>query len=504
MSAPTSYRAPVAVPLAEVATAVGGTLSRSGGGAARGLRQDSRAILPGEVFVARAGERADGLDYVDQAVARGACAVLAERGHAPKSATVPLLLVDDVRLAMAQAAAVIYGEPTRALPTVGVTGTNGKTTTCSLVQSVLESQGQLPAVMGTLGAGIGNRRIDTGLNTPEADELTRIAAWLRDQGASHLLMEVTSHALAQRRTDGLCFRVAAFTNLTRDHLDLHGTMQAYGDAKERLFVDLEPDVAAVMVDDPFGASLADRARASVLRVSARPGSRADLRPSSPPELSPSGIRCAVATPAGSVDLHSPLLGAHNLENLLLALAVLIALDVDGPAAAAGLAASRAVPGRLERCDEAADDLTVFVDYAHSPDALERVLTTVRLLTKSQVICVFGCGGNRDRDKRPLMGEVVARLADVAIVTNDNPRDEAPEIIAQGIVAGTEGAPAPPLVELDRGRAIAIAIARAKPGDVVVIAGKGHETTQTVGSESVPFDDRERARQALTRRRLGQP
>ncbi len=500
MGTPSSYRARSSVPLAQVAEVIGGRLTEASLGVAYGIRQDSRTIGSGEIFVARAGALADGLDFVAQAISRGACAVLAERGHAPDCPGVPVLVVDDVRLAMARAAAVIYDDPSQALPTVGVTGTNGKTTTCALVRSVLESAGHRPAVMGTLGAGIGDRQIATRHNTPEADELTRIAAWLRDQGASQLIMEVTSHALAQRRTDGLHYRVAAFTNLTQDHLDLHGTMAAYGEAKARLFLELGPEIAAVMVDDAFGADLAGRISGSVMRVSARPASQAEVRPSSQPSIDAHGIRCQVATPEGELTLRSPLMGGHNLENLLLALAVLMALGIDGRQAAEALASSPSVPGRLERCDRAEDPLAVLVDYAHTPAALERALGAVRPLTSGRVICVFGCGGDRDRAKRSMMGEVVGRLADIAIVTSDNPRSESPESIAEAVVAGFVGQSAEPIVELDRERAIGLAVASAQPGDVVIIAGKGHETLQVVGQVASHFDDREQARRALERRR----
>jgi UDP-N-acetylmuramoyl-L-alanyl-D-glutamate--2,6-diaminopimelate ligase len=501
MGTPSSYQARSAVPLAQVADAVGGVVTQGRAVAVRGIRQDSRTIAPGEIFVARAGELADGLDYLDQATARGACAVLAARDHQPDSAPLPVLLVDDIRLAMATAAALIYGDPSRALPTVGVTGTNGKTTTCDLIRSVLQSAGHRPGVMGTLGARLGDQTIPTVHNTPEADELTRIAAWLGDQGASHLIMEVTSHALAQRRTDGLHYRVAAFTNLTQDHLDLHGTMEAYGEAKARLFLELGPEVSAVMVDDPFGLELAQRCPGSVLRVSARRDGRADLFPLSQPSVDSHGLGCHVATPEGELRLRSSLIGQHNLENLLLALAVLMALGIDGRQAVAALAESPPVPGRLERCDQPEDQLTVFVDYAHTPAALERVLSALRSMTRGRVICVFGCGGDRDRAKRPLMGEIVGRLADRAIVTNDNPRNESPEAIADAVWAGLAGQRADPVVALDRGQAIGLAVAEAEAGDVVLIAGKGHETLQTLGCHGTHFDDREQARQALAKRRL---
>lgn len=491
---------PAGVTLARVAQVVGGALTGDHTVVARGIRHDSRTIESGDVFLARRGEHADGLTFAEQAIARGACAIMAEAGHAPATAAVPILRVADARLALARAAALLYGDPTAELDTIGVTGTNGKTTTAYLVRHVLESTGHHPGVMGTLGVRWADRELHLQHNTPEADELTRIAAWMRDEGASHLILEVTSHALAQRRVDGVRFRVAAFTNLTPEHLDLHGTFEAYGRAKTRLFVDLRPELAVLVVDDELGASLSRRIDGPVLRVSLLDRGTADVRPAAPPRVDGHGIHCPIITPAGPATLASPLLGAHNLENLLAALGILVGLGVDPVRAAEALGTSPAVPGRLERCDGSADDIAVYVDYAHTPDALEKVLSALRPLTRGRLICVFGCGGDRDRSKRPLMGEAVGRGADVAVVTSDNPRTESPAAIAEQVLHGLGGLGADVVVELDRARAISWAIEQARPGDQVIVAGKGHETVQVVGTQPRPFDDRVHARGALARRR----
>jgi UDP-N-acetylmuramoyl-L-alanyl-D-glutamate--2,6-diaminopimelate ligase len=296
------------------------------------------------------------------------------------------------------------------------------------------------------------------------------------------------------------FAVAAFTNLTRDHLDYHHTLEAYAAAKARLFFELAPAIAVIMVDDPFGEHLAHRVRMPVLRVSRDRGSSADIRPANAPELDARGLRCEVQTPAGVVNLDAPFVGDHNLANLLLTLGIASALGVPVDCAAAALARSPSVPGRLERCDTGDDDLSVLVDYAHTPDALERALRAIRPLTRGAVHCVFGCGGDRDRSKRSIMGQLVGDLADVAILTNDNPRSEAPEAIAAAVQRGLQGRRARALTELDRARAIDMAVRGASAGDVVLIAGKGHEPYQIVGDETRHFDDREQARRALAARR----
>lgn len=468
--------------------------------AVSGVRQDSRTIEPGDLFVVREGEKTSGARYVGEAILRGAAALLVQRGARIEANGLPVIEVDDVRLGVSRAAAAVYGHPSFALQVVGITGTNGKTTTSVLTQAAIEGTGKRPALMGTLGYRFSGLSIDAAHTTPEGDDFARIASSMRASGATHLVTEVSSHALAQARVDAVRFRVAAFTNLTQDHLDFHGTMEAYAEAKARLFFDLSPGAAVLFTDDPFGEQLAKKVRSPLLRVSARPFAHAEVAPL---WLSAEThrTRARVQTPSGEVEVDSPLVGAHNLSNLLLALGIVSALELDVQAAAASLSRTT-VPGRLERCDGEGDDVTVLVDYAHTPDALERVLATVRRLTTSRVLCVFGCGGDRDPHKRSPMGAAVGRGADVAIVTSDNPRSEDPRAIVDAILPGISGSPAHVEVELDRERAIRKAVLMASPGDVVLIAGKGHETHQLIGATRRSFDDREVARLALRERAGG--
>lgn len=464
----------------------------------RGVRQDSRRVEPGDLFVVRQGLATSGALYTEEARRKGAVALLVERGTEVEAHGLPVVEVDDVRVALARASAAICGNPTFALEVVGITGTNGKTTTSVLTQAAIDGVGKRAGLMGTLGYRFGDLDFEATHTTPEADEFARMAAAMHRASATHLVTEVSSHALAQARVDAVRFRVAAFTNLTQDHLDFHESMEAYGQAKARLFFDLAPGAAAIVVDDPFGRELAKKVRTPLVRVSSQLFAHAEVAPIWLAHES-DRIRARVATPSGEVEIDSPLVGAHNLSNLLLSLGIVCALDLDVRKAAEAL--SRAtVPGRLERCDGPGDDVLVLVDYAHTPDALERVLRAVRATTKGRVLCVFGCGGDRDPHKRPLMGEAVAKGADLGIVTNDNPRTEDPRAIAEAILAGMSGAEVE--VELDREKAIEKAVQLAEPGDVVLIAGKGHETYQIVGHERRAFDDREIARRALARRREG--
>jgi UDP-N-acetylmuramoyl-L-alanyl-D-glutamate--2,6-diaminopimelate ligase len=464
------------------------------------VRQDSRRIAPGDLFVARAGGKCDGASFAGDAVLRGARAVMVERGAPLPDVAVPVLTVHDLRRAVGFAAAAVHGHPARAVRVVGITGTNGKTTTSFLTQAALLGAGARAARLGTLGFAFEGESLDLGLTTPEADDLTRLLSLVRDRGGSHLVMEVSSHALTLGRVEALEPDVAVFSNLTQDHLDLHGSMEAYAAAKLRLFTELSPRASVVNVDDPHGVTIASMARGRVLRVSKQPGA-ADVCPMDV-SVDASGIRGRVRLPSGEVELASRLVGRHNLDNLLASLAVVDALGLDPSAAARGLGEAPGVPGRLERCDGPEDDVLVLVDYSHTPDALERALTTCRSLGRGEVICVFGCGGDRDRQKRPLMGDAVGRQAHRAIVTNDNPRSEEPEAIAAAIVPGLARHGIPFEVELDRACAIERAVTRAAAGDVVLVAGKGHEPYQIIGSERRDFDDRVEARRALARRRGG--
>ncbi|HEV8550775.1 MAG TPA: UDP-N-acetylmuramoyl-L-alanyl-D-glutamate--2,6-diaminopimelate ligase [Polyangiaceae bacterium] len=448
-----------------------------------GVRQDSRTVVPGDLFAARSGKRASGADFAVEAVRRGAAAVLAEPGALTAPLGVPVVEVSDVRAALGRAAELVYGSPSRALALVGITGTNGKTTTSLLLEHALTVLGARPARLGTLGYSFGGVAEEGALTTPEADEVSRRLASALGHGASHFVMEVSSHALSLARVDALHFRVAAFTNLTQDHLDFYPSMAAYGAAKERLFSELSPEISVIAVDDEFGRGLAARAQGRVLTTGRAP--EASVHPLTF-TTDGHGVRAEVATPRGSVSLVSALVGEHNLENLLLALGVLLALGFEPGPAASALGSAPAVPGRLERCDRDDDDV--------------RVLAATARITAGQVVCVFGCGGDRDPDKRPKMGAAVAQGAARAVLTSDNPRSEDPAVIAAAVEAGLRDGRATYEVVLDRAQAIEKAVLEARPGDSVLIAGKGHEPYQIIGVEKRPFDDRVEARRALQRRR----
>jgi UDP-N-acetylmuramoyl-L-alanyl-D-glutamate--2,6-diaminopimelate ligase len=470
----------------------------------RGVRHDSRLIEAGDLFVARRGASFDGARFVRDAIARGATAVLAapEEVEAASAAGVPVVTVEDPGAALGYVASAIYGHPSFALEVIGVTGTNGKTTTIHLARAAIDGALGMPScgVLGTVGQAFGSWHAPTGHTTPEADELARTMAGMRDAGATHVAMEVSSHALELGRVRGVRFRVAAFTNLTQDHLDFHGSLRSYGEAKARLFTELGPGAAVLNVGDPFGRELAARVRAPLVRVSAQPDAQADIVPLQT-RIDARGILATVRTPGGPIELASRLIGGHNLENLLVALGIAHALELDLGRAAAALSVEPNVPGRLERCDAPGDDLLALVDYAHTPDALARVLDAVREVAGSgRVWCVFGCGGDRDPTKRGPMGEAVARRADVAVVTNDNPRSEEPTAIADAVIRGVRAGGREPIVELDRRKAIEVAIRSASAGDVVLVAGKGHEDYQVVGTVAQPFDDRIETKRALSERR----
>jgi UDP-N-acetylmuramoyl-L-alanyl-D-glutamate--2,6-diaminopimelate ligase len=487
--------------LRELATALRAKVTGDASVEVSGVRQDSRGILPGELFAIRGGAHTTGWKFVDDAVRRGAVAVMAEQEPSSAPLAVPILLVRDVRSAIARASSIVYRDPTGSLAVVGITGTNGKTTTSYLVCRALEACGARPGLIGTIGYRFEDWAVDAPHTTPEADDIARLARSMLDRGASHLVMEVSSHALAQSRVDAVHFRAAAFTNLTQDHLEYHGSMAAYGEAKARLFVELAPHVSVINVDDPFGRDLARRGQGPLVTVSSVPGTDADVVPLRT-LLDFRSTAAIVRTPYGEIALDSKLIGGHNLSNMMLGLGISSALGLDLGKAAAAFS-DAAVPGRLERCDGPGDDLVVVVDYAHTPDALERILSTITTLRKagagSRLICVFGCGGDRDPTKRAPMGRAVAAWADIAVVTSDNPRSEDPAAIVEAIQPGLVGARAV-VVELDRRKAIAGAIAGARSGDIVVIAGKGHETYQIVGEVTRHFDDREEAKEALALRR----
>ncbi len=506
--------------LDEIAREIPGDATVLGNASTRvyGVHHDSRLVMPGDLFVARKGITSDGTEFIEQARARGAVAVLAAAGSVDEaSAGMPVVAVTDVTSGFAYASAAVYGHPAFTLEIVGVTGTNGKTTTAHLVRRAIDGIFGAPhcGFIGTVGNAFGDLSIAASYTTPEADEVARVMARFRAAGATHLAMEASSHALALGRVLAVRFRVAAFTNLTQDHLDFHSSMDDYAEAKALLFTASGPGAAVINVGDKTGAMLATRVRAPLFRVTTKVGatvSEADIAPTAV-TFTARGIEATLRTPVGTVDVKSRLVGAHNLENLIVALGVLHALELDIRAGELALREELGAPGRLERCETDGDDIVVLVDYAHTPDALEKVLASVRAVTKSRILCVFGCGGDRDTTKRAPMGEAAARAADVVVVTNDNPRSEDPGAIAAAITpgvraggrlettslalrAGARGY----VVELDRARAIALAVDAARPGDVVVVAGKGHEDYQIVGGEKRSFDDRVEARSALARRR----
>ena len=465
---------------------------------------DSRRVTPGMVFVALRGLKADGAQFAPQAVARGAVAVVAETE--PRSPSqVPWVVVPDARLALAVLADRIQGHPSGLLKVVGITGTNGKTTTAYLLRSIFEAAGMRCGLLGTVVYSLGHADIEATRTTPESADVQQMLRQMVDNGCGAAVMEVSSHALALRRADAIAFAAGVFTNLTRDHLDFHGDMESYFAAKRRLF-EMLPDRAAgvVNLDDPRGAALvpiSPRAVTYAVRQAAAvtPG---------PFELAISGLSFTATTPRGPVRVHSTLVGRPNVYNLLAAVATASALDLPVRAIEEGLATLPGVPGRFQVVSSLDDDVAVVVDYAHTDDALKNLLETARALSKGRMLTVFGCGGDRDRTKRPLMGAVAGRLSDVVIITSDNPRSEDPARIIEDVQRGVPGAraqgkKADVLAIVERGEAIARAIELARPGDLVIVAGKGHEKTQVIGDRELPFDDVDVSRAALTRRRARQ-
>jgi UDP-N-acetylmuramoyl-L-alanyl-D-glutamate--2,6-diaminopimelate ligase len=444
------------------------------------LAYDARAVEEGSLFFCVPGRRADGHDFAAAAVESGAVALVVER---LLELDVPQLVVDSSRVAMADAADVFFGRPTSELTLAGVTGTNGKTTSCFLIYEILAAAGRRPGLVGTVESRVGGKPRKMARTTPEAIDVQRLFREMLDSGDQSCVIEASSHAIEQHRLDHVRFSALAFTNLSQDHLDFHGTMENYFAAKRNLFFSGDEVPAAINVDDPYGRRLATDMRAvgseSVLTFGRSPD--ADLH-ADEIELGSEGMRVRI----GSLELRSPLRGAFNAENILTAAAIARLLGVGDADIAAGVAALRVVPGRFETV-ERGQPFTVIVDYAHTPDALERVLGAARELARGRLICVFGCGGDRDREKRPLMGEAAARLSDLAIVTSDNPRSEKPEAIVEEILSGIGDREVE--VELDRRTAIGHALEQAQEGDVVVIAGKGHEQGQEIAGRILPFDDR---------------
>jgi len=459
------------------------------------VTHDSRRAGPGSLFVAIRGLVTDGGRFVEAARRKGAVAVCSEE---PPSGEGTWVRVADAREALAILAAAILGDPARSLDLVGVTGTNGKTTTTHLVDAALRAAGEAVGLVGTVQYRVGNRIAEAVRTTPESSDLQALLREMADAGCRRAVLEVSSHSLALKRVHGLEFRVAVFTNLTRDHLDFHGDMDAYFEAKRRLFErHLRADGHAVVnLDDDRGPDVVAASRGRVFTYSVR-NPEADLL-AEDIRLSLDGTRFRARTPGGVLEVETPLLGVFNVQNALAAIGAGLALGLPGDAVQRGIAALKGVSGRMERV-VAGQDFTVLVDYAHTDDALKNLLETVRGLRPRRVVTVFGCGGDRDRTKRPLMGAVAARLSDVVILTSDTPRSEPPEAILAEIRRGIPGArAADTLVIADRRDAIARALEMGGEGVVVVIAGKGHEPYQVLRDRTVPFDDRQVARDVLAR------
>jgi UDP-N-acetylmuramoyl-L-alanyl-D-glutamate--2,6-diaminopimelate ligase len=463
----------------------------------RGIAHDSRRVEPDDLFVALIGQRFDGRIFVSEALARGAVAVLA-RGEAPAGFSGVWLAAAEPRALLGPLAARLYGHPDRELAMVGVTGTNGKSTVMELTAAMLEAAGFASGRVGTLGYRFGERGFAGERTTPEASDLFRLLREMHEAGARAVAMEVSSHALVQGRVEGVGFDVAVFTNLTRDHFDFHAGFDDYFAAKRRLFEQLKPGGRAVVnLDDPYGRKLAGElpsawtyGEGGTVRVE---GARLDR----------AGIAGELVTPAGRRAFATPLLGRYNLENLLAAAAAASALAVPLEVIATALAAARALPGRMEAVERGQPFLAV-VDYAHTDAALETALRATReLAPRGRLIVVFGCGGDRDPGKRPLMGRVAGQLADLAIATSDNPRSEDPLSILAAVEAGlVQSGASSYLLIADRREAIRRAVEEARAGDALVVAGKGHERVQVVGERQIPFVDREELERALEEKAVG--
>jgi UDP-N-acetylmuramoyl-L-alanyl-D-glutamate--2,6-diaminopimelate ligase len=484
----------------------------------RALSYDSRKVSAGSVFVAVRGQKADGSAFAAQALAKGALAVVAEAEPLP-GAQAPWVQVSDGRAAMARLAAAFYGWPSRDMRVVGITGTNGKTTTAYVLSALFEAAGFRCGMLGTVVYRTGADERAATRTTPEAIDIQQMLREMVTGGCRACVMEVSSHALALRRAEEVRFAAGVFTNLTRDHLDFHRDMESYFAAKRRLFEMLPADAPAVInIDDPRGPALVSLASRPITYGLDAP---ADVRPSGLVQ-SLRGLAFQAVTPVGPLQIRSRLVGRPNVYNILASVAAAVSLDLPGRRIEEAIAALEGVPGRFQVVSTEADDITVVVDYAHTDDALKNLLETARPLASQRLITVFGCGGDRDRTKRPLMGAVAARLSDLVIVTSDNPRGEDPQQIIDEIKRGIVVPPdrsrpadprtpqkyAPPrttphLAIVDRRLAIERAIAMARPADVVLLAGKGHEKYQVIGDRELPFDDVAIAREALERRRRGQ-
>ena len=447
------------------------------------VTHDSREAGPGTLFVAIVGQTHDGHDYIDQALSAGASAVCVER---PGNRGIPELVVRDTRAALGQLAAEVHGHPSRSLAVVGVTGTNGKTTVTHYVEALLNGAGVRTGLIGTIASRVGDELLPSVRTTPEASDFQRMLAQMRQSGAESVAVEVSSHALALNRIDATRFAVAAFTNLSQDHLDFHGSMTAYREAKERLFSEFEVGTAVLNIDDPVGSAIAGWFEGDVVTVGAGGHFAAEEI-----EPVPGGTGFTLRAPGGTYEVIAPVFGSFNVSNLAVAIACASLVGPSVRDLVPLLEDLRAVPGRFEIVSQE-DEPLVVVDYAHTPDGIRMAVATGREFASGRVIVVFGAGGDRDSAKRPLMGRA-ASGADRVFVTSDNPRSEDPDAIIDQV---TSGITADHAREADRRKAINSAIAEAGPGDVVLILGKGHESGQERAGETVPFDDREVARTAL--------
>jgi UDP-N-acetylmuramyl-tripeptide synthetase len=477
------------------------------------------------MFVAIEGQTADGHDFVHQALQKGAAAIITQKeppqpflkeSMAQATHNQPIVIrVPDTRMAMADLAAPFFGNPSEKMTLIGITGTNGKTTVAYLIESVLLQAGFNTGVIGTINYRYADKTFSNPMTTPESLDLQRILAQMLGEGVTHVVMEASSHAMDLYRIKGCWFDVAVFTNLSQDHLDFHGDMASYWSSKKRLFTEYltrgpkkDRAVAVINCNDPRGKELADGLPMPVVKT----GSGSDC------EIKAENYQCKLigttgkaATPEGSFDFKTPLVGVHNVENILSAAGTGLALKIAPPTVKAGIEALSAIPGRLESIENSSGRY-VYVDYAHTPDALENAVSAIKEIAPARVICVFGCGGDRDRKKRPMMGDIAARLCDLSVITSDNPRSENPLAIIEQILPGIrkiEGVEYSTrdlkagfnikgyVVESDRRRAIELGIKASRPNDAVLIAGKGHETYQILGSTTIDFDDRKEARRALS-------
>ena len=461
-----------------------------------GVTSDSRSVCGGEIFAAIKGEAEDGADFIDDAVERGAASILSRPAsrHSERG-DITEIIARDVRAALAEISDRFYGGPGKSLTIAGITGTNGKTTSAYIIESILREAGIKTGVIGTVNYRYGDRVISAGRTTPEPTKLSGLLADMASDGVTHCVMEVSSHALKQKRVDGCRFKAALYTQMTHEHLDYHGTMEDYFLSKSRLFDELlaEGDSRAVInTDDPRGRSLAERAGSAITYGMSE---EADIHPESH-SFSVEGMRATLSAAGKPMEISSSLTGGFNLMNIMGAVGVGLALGVEPETIEKGVSALKGVPGRLERVGPNGE-YSAYVDYAHTADALERAIGALKPLTSGRLITVFGCGGDRDREKRAFMGQVAAKLSDISIITSDNPRSEDPLDIIREIEVGMKGLEKFPdgvdgkgyMVVPDRGEAIEKAVALAGAGDTLLIAGKGHEDYQLVGDKRLDFDDR---------------